>query len=453
MAEAIATVERSSVAPTMGVDWEQVSASTEHLGSNELAMGSAVLFVAGAARRIREQAQSQEDQVPRTNGNGGVQGLQVDDIATPPTSRIHLQPLPPQVLPDVPKVSARPYEAPIHATSTVTTTLTPTTTVPAPAAAPTDFVHAPAESDDAPGPIASAAYADVAQARRLNRRLRLAFTGFGWVRNIGLILVLFAAWQLWGTSIEHAHDQAFLRHEFQAHVQHVKPSRTGPVLIASTVRLPEPAQGSVVAHLQIPAIGVDQYVVEGTGEGDLAKGPGHYIGTAMPGQSGNVAIAGHRTTYGAPFNRLDRLTPGDPVMLTTPSGELLTYVVSQPPVAVSPRDVSILNTFDDNRLTLTTCNPKFSASQRLVVVATLRASVATPVPHKVHVVVGSTGWNISYLPGALMVLVLLVLLGLANGRASAIYGRAGRWLVLTPIWAAVLYFGFVLLTKLLPATL
>jgi sortase A len=297
----------------------------------------------------------------------------------------------------------------------------------------------------------------VVKARRRQQQLRLVFTSFGWVRNIGLILILFAAWQLWGTDIEHAHDQASLRQQFEAHAHHVTSSATGQALVPSTVRLPEPAQGSVVARLRIPAIGVDQYVVEGTAEGDLAKGPGHYIGTAMPGQSGNVAIAGHRTTYGAPFNHLDQLTTGDRVMLTTTSGELLTYVVSQAPVAVSPRDVLILNTFADNRLTLTTCNPKFSASQRLVVVATLHVPGATRLPkvtpHKVHVVVGSTGWNVVYLPGVLVLLVLLALLGLANGRATVIYGRVGRWLILTPIWAAALFFLFGLLTKLLPATL
>ena len=62
-----------------------------------------------------------------------------------------------------------------------------------------------------------------------------------------------------------------------------------------------------MAELQIPAIGVDQYVVVGTSETDLSKGPGHYVGSAMPGQAGNVAIAGHRTTHGAPFNRIGQL--------------------------------------------------------------------------------------------------------------------------------------------------
>jgi sortase A len=271
-------------------------------------------------------------------------------------------------------------------------------------------------------------------------------------------LLLFAAWQLWGTSIEQSHSQDALRQQFQAHVQHATTSTTAPSLVAANQHLPDPAEGSVVAHLQIPAIGVDQYVVEGTAEGDLAKGPGHYVGTSLPGQAGNVAIAGHRTTYGAPFNRLNELTINDRITLTTLSGEALTYTVSQPPDAVSPGEVSVLNTVSDNRLTLTTCTPKFSATQRLVVVALLRqpqAAAATTVtaPHAVHVVADSTGWNVVALPVALAALAGLVALALLNGRARRMYGRIGRVLVLGPMWVAGLYLLFEALTRLLPANL
>jgi sortase A len=291
------------------------------------------------------------------------------------------------------------------------------------------------------------------------RTLRALFVAAGWVRNIGVILILFAAWQLWGTSIEHDYAQQTLRTEFTYHVHHTVTTPTGPALVSSTARLPEVAEGAPVGHLQIPAIGVDQYVVEGTAEGDLAKGPGHYIGTSMPGQAGNVAIAGHRTTYGAPFNNLNELKIGDRITLITLGGEVLTYVVSQPPVAVSPGDVAVLNTGNDNRLTLTTCNPRFSASQRLVVVALLsepQAAASTTVtvtPHKVRVVSESVGWNLDYLAEVLAVLVVLVLLGILNGRARRAFGRLGRYLVLTPCWVAGLYFLFEGLTKLLPANL
>jgi sortase A len=289
-------------------------------------------------------------------------------------------------------------------------------------------------------------------------RFGTLYVAFGWVRNIGFVLLLFAAWQLWGTAIEHAHAQETLRQEFQAKVHHVVTHSISPVLISANTRL-SPPEGSVVGHLQIPAIGVDQYVVEGTTEGDLAKGPGHYIGTAMPGQSGNVAIAGHRTTYGAPFNELNELKVDDRIVLTTDTGSVLTYVVSQAPVAVSPGDVAVLNSFDDNRLTLTTCNPRFSASQRLVVVALLSepqavSSTTVAVSHQtLRIVTGTTGWNFDYLPEAAGALVLLFLLGLYNGWARRVFGRLGRLLVLTPIWVGGLFLLFVALTQLLPANL
>jgi sortase A len=305
--------------------------------------------------------------------------------------------------------------------------------------------------------------------RRLRRRAKLA-TAFGWIRNIGLFAILFSAWQVWGTSIAQHQAQDSLGTQFRSHVRHITPpSASGPHLIGADVKIAQPAEGSVVARIQIPAIGVDQFVVEGTGEGDLAKGPGHYTGTALPGQAGNVSIAGHRTTYGAPFNNLDRLSPGAHIMLTSASGEQLDYVVTQPPAAVPPSDVAVLTPFGDDRLTLTTCNPRFSASQRLVVVALLReaaharptaAPKATPsgsqgTPGRLHHIPsgGSVGWNLLYLPGVLAVLGLMALLGLAHKRSTTFFGSRGRWLILTPIWVTATYLLFGLLTSLVPATL
>jgi hypothetical protein len=115
----------------------------------------------------------------------------------------------------------------------------------------------------------------------------------------------------------------------------------------------------------------------------------------------------------------------------------------------------VLNDDGDNRLTLTTCNPKYSASQRLVVVATLRSPSTAPLHHpvhEVHVVAGSAGWNLKYLPGALLLVALLVGLGLMHGRISG-HLRQARWLVLGPIWLAGIFLLFVELSALLPATL
>jgi LPXTG-site transpeptidase (sortase) family protein len=298
--------------------------------------------------------------------------------------------------------------------------------------------------------------------RRLQRREKLA-TVFGWTRNIGIVVILFAAWQVWGTSISQHQAQASLRGQFRAKVHSGAPG-TGsePRLLAADVKVAQPAAGSVVARLQIPSIGVDEYVVQGTAEGQLAMGPGHYAGTAMPGQAGNVAIAGHRTTYGAPFNDLNNLAPGDPLFLTSDSGMRLEYTVSEPPTVVAPSDVAVLNFFGDNRLTLTTCNPRFSSSQRLVVVALLREAVVTEgassgeagVRGVAHVSGGGTvGWNFLYLPPVLAIFGVMVLLGLANKRSVRYFGRWSRWLVLTPIWVGATYLLFELLTSLLPATL
>lgn len=114
---------------------------------------------------------------------------------------------------------------------------------------------------------------------------------------------------------------------------------------------------------------------------DLKKGPGHYPGTALPGGSGNAAIAGHRTTYGAPFFRVDELEAGDPIFITIRGGRYR-YDVSELKI-VAPEDAWVLEPTEDNRLTLTTCHPRYSAAQRLIVVAQLVSAPAStaPVPH------------------------------------------------------------------------
>lgn len=296
-----------------------------------------------------------------------------------------------------------------------------------------------------------------------HRREHLA-TGFAWVQNIGALLILFAGWQVFGTSISEHHAQGALATDFRAKTVHAAPavlSGGGISLVPATTRLSEPPQGTVMARLEIPSIGVDQYVVSGTEPGDLSKGPGHYPGTALPGQAGNVAIAGHRTTFGAPFFHLNDLQPGDSIFLLMPSGEKLTYVVAARPTAVSPDDTSILGNFGDNRLTLTTCAPPYSASQRLVVVAALRLpgvpialerlSHGAPTPYRITTPTTS-GWGWHSLPLALVVTGVLVGLGVGHRRLSKMLGKGMRWLVLVPIWAAGIYLLFETLTSLLPNT-
>jgi sortase A len=132
------------------------------------------------------------------------------------------------------------------------------------------------------------------------------------------------------------------------------------------------AVGDSLTRLKIPAIGVDVVVVEGTTASALRAGAGHYPETPLPCDLGNVGIAGHRTTYGKPFNQVDRLKPGDTIILGTPIGTC-TYQVAKDPFVVLPNDFSVVAPPPDPNarwLTLTSCTPKGSASHRIIIRAT-----------------------------------------------------------------------------------
>jgi sortase A len=220
--------------------------------------------------------------------------------------------------------------------------------------------------------------------RRLIRELGLSLI------TAGVVVLLFVGYQLFGTNIVEANSQNQLRQQWEhqvvpttepAPVVSTAPGTTvAPVTTAPATTAPAPAGptapiGAAVAHLVIPKIGVDQFIVEGVSIDQLRKGPGHYPQTPLPGEKGNAAIAGHRTTYGAPFYRLNELNPGDDIFVTTRNGQFH-YTVALSKV-VKPSEVAVLSPTPDNRLTLTTCHPRFSASSRLVVVSRL---VDTPAP-------------------------------------------------------------------------
>ena len=133
-------------------------------------------------------------------------------------------------------------------------------------------------------------------------------------------------------------------------------------------------EGDGLTRLRIDAIDVDVIVVEGVGEAALRAGAGHYPTSAVPCAGGNTAIAGHRTTYGQPFHDLDRLVPGDEIVLETPVGACRYAVTGQE--VVGPGDVRVLAPSSSGELTLTTCHPKGSSRQRLVV----HAALVTPAP-------------------------------------------------------------------------
>ncbi|MEA2177653.1 MAG: sortase [Solirubrobacteraceae bacterium] len=132
--------------------------------------------------------------------------------------------------------------------------------------------------------------------------------------------------------------------------------------------------GDPIGRIRMPAIGVSEVVVEGTGTGDLRKGPGHYPATPLPGQHGTVGIAGHRTTYGAPFHDVDDLRKGDRIELAMPYGRF-TYRVERTRI-VPPTATEVTDRVGYDRLILSACHPLYSAAQRIVVFARLERAEA-----------------------------------------------------------------------------
>jgi sortase A len=208
------------------------------------------------------------------------------------------------------------------------------------------------------------------------RRVRRA-AGFG-LLAIGLLLIAEATvtvlWQEPFTALRARGEQK----QLAADLDRMTPGPAGAPIPAG--RLPERAQalerrtreGGALGRIVIPRIGAKFVFVQGTDTGDLQKGPGHYTDTALPGSGGTVGIAGHRTTYLAPFRNIDDLARGDQVELRMPYAKF-TYVVDGSRI-VSPGDVSVLRHRSGDWLVLTACHPLYSAAQRIVVSARLARS-------------------------------------------------------------------------------
>ena len=281
----------------------------------------------------------------------------------------------------------------------------------------------------------------------------------GWIGqsliSLGVLILLFVAYQLWGTNLAEARSQRGLTNEIEAALG---PSGAGGGLDPSTVPPPAP-EGEAIAIIKIPKIGVEKAVIEGVGVPELKKGPGHYPKTPLPGQPGNSAIAGHRTTYGAPFYRLDELTTGDKIFVTTRQGRF-EYRMMEPPTKVTPKQVEVLDPTPDNRLTLTTCEPRFSASHRLIAVASLvgEAAAGTPVrdaPDDAVPAATIDGAGLSGDPsargpaiswGLVVAAVWLMIYAL-----SRIWRKWPAYLLGAPVFLVVLFFFFESFARLLPA--
>jgi sortase A len=189
----------------------------------------------------------------------------------------------------------------------------------------------------------------------------------------GLFIFGYLAWQLFGTDLVNERVQAQasddlhgffeVEREHLPQVQAVE-GQEGPLEYHPEA---EPAENTEFARLLVPTLGLDAVVFEGVTGDALAQGPGHMPGTPLPGQPGNSVISGHRTTHGRPFFDFDLLRPGDRIEVETSIGKHV-YEVRET-LIVAPTDVWVTDDKAGGWLTLTTCNPTFSAKERLVISA------------------------------------------------------------------------------------
>jgi sortase A len=209
-------------------------------------------------------------------------------------------------------------------------------------------------------------------------------------------IVLTLVWQEPITALSAHRDQRALAHELEKTQRSMLAPSSSAVLARNGIHDRIAALGAqmdrrtsaghALGRILIPRIGVNFVFVAGAGERSLKKGPGHYDSTVLPGQSGTVAIAGHRTTFLAPFRKLDRLSRGEQIVLTMPYGRF-TYMVEKS-IVVSPSNGTVLRPVKYDRLVLTTCTPPFSATKRLVVTAReksqvpMGAAVGDPFPRR-----------------------------------------------------------------------
>jgi len=286
--------------------------------------------------------------------------------------------------------------------------------------------------------------------------------------TFGVLILLFVTYQLWGTGLYTSREQDKLRDTFTTSLeQRGDPSTTttsatdvtAPTVTTTTTPparvAPLARDGEAIAQIRIPRIDVDSIVVQGIALDDLRKGPGHYPDSPLPGQEGNAAIAGHRTTYGAPFGSLEQLEEGDRILIRTFQGDF-TYEVYQANLIVQPNEVHVLepDKFRAATLTLTTCNPKYSAAQRLVVKAALQEeplpAPAQQSPTAKLTKVGLSGEESSTTPTVIAGLVV-ALIGALWWLLFHRHPSLTNWLIgVVPFAVALLAF-YALLERVLPS--
>ncbi len=301
--------------------------------------------------------------------------------------------------------------------------------------------------------------------RRVRRERKYRVLGVigGTCIGLGLLILAFAIFQFFGTGLitngrqRALHDQ-FTQQLKRAHVEPVAHVLGPPRTVPTT---PQPSIGQAVAEISIPKININFTVLQGTGDVQLEAGPGHYVATPLPGQLGNAAIAGHRTTWMRPFWNLNELNPGDAIYLTTTQGYFRYSVTSQ--TLVAPTDVAVLNPTTTATLTLSTCNPRFSATQRLIIKATLsgtwlpgdaNASTTTTTTAPITPTttpkqfVSSGSWAAAILWG-----IVTAAIGVGAALARRTWKRWWIYLVAAPIFVVALFLFFMAISPLLPASI
>jgi sortase A len=208
--------------------------------------------------------------------------------------------------------------------------------------------------------------------------MRKFLRGTGWsLIGLGCFVLYFLIYQLVGTNAAADNQQDSLRKELERNwtSQAGVPANNRPEAVSGKA-IPV---GKGIALLQIPKIKVEKVVVQGVSRADLKKGPGHVPSTVMPGQAGTFAISAHRTTYGGPFFKLNELVKGD-IITVIDRTSIFTYSVTSTRI-VRPTDTEVLNNVRGRdgkvkpTIVLTTCHPRFSAKQRLIVFGDLVAQV------------------------------------------------------------------------------
>lgn len=216
--------------------------------------------------------------------------------------------------------------------------------------------------------------------------------------TVGVLLLLFVTWQLWWTDVtanrEQAGTIAALERDF-GDDQHGGVAATEP--LATLKKVPF---GEAFAIVRIPRFGAGfaRPVIEGSDRPVLAKGVGHYEDTAMPGQVGNFAVSGHRTTYGRPFHNIDRLRKGDFIVVETKASYTV-YAVDRH-VLVRPHQVEVIAPVPQHPgakpteawMTMTSCHPKYSATQRYVIFARLVKAIPRADGLPASFMAVPTGW-------------------------------------------------------------